>query len=160
MAQCRRCRPAPSSVNLLLTLLAVAPSWSVTTTVDLQARTTNVSAELVELDEVGQPIWMRLECQRGQPDFQFAWHDHSGPGLMVIEVGEGDQDLRKYVFRRDVDNTTVYHLADNISSFMARFVTYEKPTLLAHFTDGSRLWTFATSETREAWLSVSAACRS
>lgn len=142
------------------TALAIASSWILTTTIDLRDRRTDVSATLVELDEAHQPIIMRLACTDGRPDFQFQWHDHTGPDLIVIEVGEGDGDRRNVGFRRDNDDPELYHLADNPTTFMARLVTYKKPTFFAHYADGSRLWTFETGETSEAWSRVSTACHS
>lgn len=146
-------------MGLQLMIIALASSWSLTTRVDLRDRTTDVSAMLLELDEEKNPIIMSLECKDGRPDFQFEWYSHSGADLMVIEVGEADGDRQKISFRRDQSDPETYHLADDITAFMARFITYKKPTFLAHYGDGARRWTFEAGETGEAWSRVSEACR-
>lgn len=140
-------------------LFAVASSWSLSTTVDLGDRTTTVSAILLEIDEERNPIIMRMECVDGRPDFQFEWYGHSGSYLIVIEVGEGDEDRKHFSFRRDQDRPQTYHLAEEVPEFMERLISYKKPTFFAHYGDSSRLWTFEPKGTREAWSRVSAACR-
>ena len=141
-----------------LMVLAIASSWSLTTTVDLGDRTTEVSAMLLEIDEERNPIIMRMECKDGGPKFQFEWYGHSGADVIVIEVGEADEDRKHVSFRRDQDSPQTYHLAEDVSQFMERLISYKKPTFLAYYAEGARLWTFEPKGTREAWSRVSAAC--